>query len=297
VTPANLSGAALKWTQMSAGFPEPSYTERVSVNFADFGPMLKGPRVSNLPLYGVVAASSAFAAGEVVTGNEGDVAADIGNELGPQLAVWLAPKAVDSPFRTVQRVTENVDDTFAEPDEALLDTITKDGTFALADGVYTDNSGISHAIQAGATEVVAFCGWDTLELLFTPSNTTYKTSVHGVSYSEGGLPFKSFPIFTMTEKDAKAAIEKTFQPLASGTYFSLRVGELQLTTRESPIFGIPEGRSIRLQVVLGGTSDKLGVGAFVDLADFSVALQHIMGGVVRGISTSPASRLLESFFP
>merc|ERR1712107_796449 len=159
-----------------------------------------------------------------------------------------------------------------------------------------DNTAIGHAVPVGATEVTAMTGWSSLTLLF-PNSSTAPTFEE---YYEGDDPFNSFPIFDFPSGDmdgyssANAYAQHLFDnfpqvDIGHAQYATpIRVGTINCITRDNPWFGISAGKSVKLNVIAGGTGTTLGVGAFDNLEDFSVAVGDLVTGIVSAVSENPA---------
>jgi len=260
-------------------------------------------QVNKLELHKVVAASSAAAAGVVLAGGLRDITAKVGKDLGCRLAVWAA-EASSEPFATADALLDPL--AFEHP------SVTKDtarqladaGVVPLADGFYTDNSGIGQAVAAGATEVTSFTSQDSLLRLFGRSSNdgTYSEEKLGTQ-----IPQVNFPIFdfeglddgTSAQDHVKALTDKfpTIDPDRKMKYVeSITVGTIQCITRANPWFGIPSGIRVTLNLVLGGTT--LGVGAFTNLDHYAVCVQNIVSLITKPEqANSPALEALRGFFP
>merc|ERR1719232_1089943 len=124
---------------------------------------------------------------------------------------------------------------------------------ALCDGGNTDNSGIAHAIAAGATSITALVTWGTLKLLFCPEGrfSSYE------NYERATIPEAEFHCLDFKDMSGyKSARDKAeflvdgFHQFGEGEYYKLKIGHMDVITRGNGWFGIPEGREVHLKLVM-----------------------------------------------
>jgi len=141
------------------------------------------------------------------------------------------------------------------PTQEDLDGIAAQSVLSVIDGGYTDNTGIGHAVAAGANEVVAwldtisslwalFGGYPRVEPLF---NTT-------VMPDTCPLCFNNYQVFEDDWKDVAqrfttTAWNLTHAPETTDPMASTYVGTITATTHENPWMGIKGGKTVTLHIV------------------------------------------------
>jgi len=76
------------------------------------------------------------------------------------------------------------------------------------------------------------------------------------------------------------------------------MGVLKCKTVENPWFGIPAGREIELNLIVGGTGATLGTGAMRNMDNFNDAVDEIMEDAMAfAMNTTNRLRLKTIFFP
>jgi len=262
-------------------------------------------QVGRLPVHKAVAASSAAAAGVILVDALRDIAANVGANLGPRLAVWAAA-AKSNPFEDADAILDPVAVENLQVNDEDLERIAGAGIIPLADGVYTDNSGIGHAVAAGATEVTAFVDSPCLLGLFSTSPGSED------EYSDrklgGVVPAQYLPIFEFEDLKGFSSSQAYAQHLIDNFAADLAqpnetleyatpisVGTIRCVTRANPWFAIPQGIPVTLNLIMGGTT--LGVGAFTDLAKYGVTVESLVGSLSAAAQAdSLAMNTLRGFF-
>jgi len=275
-------------------------------------------QIGQIPVHDIVACSSAAAAGIIVHHAEEDAAEaitgfEVGANLGPQLACWaaLTPDSSGTPFN----VAATIQDPIWRKDQPVTkeqnEIIANASIIPLGDGGLSENAGIAHTVSLGATEVTSFVSWHSLKLLFNGVAESMKdiptdkgnqcftiTGVTGFSCYQI-FKFKDLPNGKSAYDFAKEKIE-TFMILTEkieGITDAIRVGSLDVVTVDNMWFDIKKGQNVKLQLIMGGTTDTLGVGAGIYVNKFGRAIQHIVTGIAKAQNERPeAFELVKSFF-
>lgn len=228
-----------------------------------------------LPLVKVVAASSAFL-GAASTSDATDVVQDM---VSSQFAVWTTSPTNGASFSDAESTISSLTNA-GEVTSTTLKALSKKGIHSIIDGGYTDNTGIAHAIAAGADEVVTF-------LVDVPD--FFNLFQGGPSEDDvvAGIYEIYFQIFQESSEQVQTLVNN-FDTLAVGSaqhLQSVQIGTITATTVQSDEFGIAAGRTVTLHVV--AVDSLLSIGGLDDFTDYGVLVQEIVTAV-----TSPANKEL-----
>jgi len=252
------------------------------------------PKLTNVGALSVLDASTASSA---VAGGIGLIPAFLFGESAAGLS--LTPRAtladvgdgVD-PFKAATKLVKGL---FTFAPERDVTQLRDAQAVALADGGYTENTGVAQAIAVGADEVVLFMHFsaDTLHE-FTDSRPKVPDPMGDVyNLFEGGFEngislhqeYLYYQLFTESRKDVESKTvfhNLTPPPRTSGTRANgvkgVSYGTVTGTTKASPWFGIKEGRSVKLNIIRIQTPLDIG---FRDRAEL---YSDFVGGVFEWLT-------------
>lgn len=250
--------------------------------FGSFSHFTSG--AGQLPLTRVATCSSAVA-GCVPTNG---LLSKLNTVLRGNFAVWASMAAGGNAFAEAEVLVSAVRGA-TQPCRASVQQLASAGVHAIADGGYTDNTGIAHAVATGAVEVTAFTiGFDNLIGLFLGSRTCWNCL---------GSPVPFFPIFADSQEGVLAEIAKFHEvrPLPGARFLNgIRFGRLQVTTADCPWFGIGAGRRVTINIV--GVETPLGVGFCEDFNNYAHLVQEIVDAV-GSVSPSGSDTIRRALLP
>lgn len=187
--------------------------------------------------------------------------------------------------KTILRKTSNVNQKFR-------DAAAK-GLHAVIDGVYTDNSGIIHAIAAGADEVVAFVG-GTKDVRRMFQKTTQYAELNGDPWKSAdtwsGGHFRYHKIF----KEDASIFDREFRKFgelnvgSSKHIKSIKYGTLMVKTVDCEEFGIAAGRQITIKLTAIDSSLRI----VLDHPNYSQAVREIAMIIRNNDNRAHAANLL-----
>jgi len=127
----------------------------------------------------------------------------------------------------------------------------------IVDGGFTDNTGIAHAVAAGATEVVVLLQWYDLVNLFAPGNTVYgdnleSSQIHFQVFAESASDV--LEQFKGQDSSTGRGFDFLEVPPGNSTFLeSFSFGAVHATTVESPWFGVRPGIPVTLHAIWPNT--------------------------------------------
>lgn len=246
----------------------------------------------NIAIIDAVGASSAFAAGP----NEQDYYAQLSKDYTILSSAILA--VVSNVFDLLSRLqmfTSNHDgnDAFEVADARMkdirqswggtlglgqqqtLDDLAKDAVRGLADGGYTDDTGIAHAVASGATEIVSV-------LDVTPLMMNQDQFLHlfkdGTTVAPVSVTPQGFQIFEEGAADVKTALASFASlDLGKSKYLeSITYGTLNLTSKaNAPMSIAVGGKAIKLHMIIVKSSLLISAMPWQDFQVFSELAQEI----------------------
>jgi len=237
-----------------------------------------------VPVLGVTASSSAFAAGMVQSQLTAPFTSSCFN-----VAVWNAAGApaweawVNGIMIAHQRpglTSQAASETAATMFQPALD------------GAYTDNTGIAWLVAAGQTSITFFCvSFDSLEGLFGRPD-------------DAPPPFnlQSFKIFAGSWEDAQAQYDMFSQlALPADLQFLQRIsyGVIETETVENPWFGIPKGRKVTLNIINVVNTPGIGeitMGGLNNFYNYAVFVQEIVDVMTSVTNAGHTKSILKQFF-
>jgi len=179
-------------------------------------------------------------------------------------------------------IIPNIDDCFANATK--FQEVVQGSTTAIVDGGYTDNTGVSNAVSAGATEVVSFLQWYDIQNLFQDDQSfgTDGTSMVAVQvwfrvFAEPAAEVlqQSNGYDSMTGKAFKAL---QIPSTTSGLLLNFTFGTIKATTVDCPWFGIKAGIPVTIQAFFPTIS--LGIGGTDSWYLYGDALNDITSTMV-----------------
>jgi hypothetical protein len=213
-------------------------------------------RSGALPVHAVAASSSAVMAGTTM-GMLNTMVRSL-NPVGfMRLPTYFAVNPGDD--GDAYTVADRIFDTVLDADATNEDTLTSLGQAAVVptyDGAYTENTGIGHAVAAGASSVTAFLN-DPLPFFELFAEESIKTCpffghLKRACFGLFTFPDSVLPWHVFASDHAKGLVDGFDQLSVVHTELveSLRVGQMQVLTRANEWFGIEEGRPVNLTLVL-----------------------------------------------
>jgi len=233
-----------------------------------------------LPVSRVVAASSAFAGTLCIIG---PIPEDFLSLLSGDFVPWIASTAGGQGFAAAEALVQNL----AKPGgvtQQSLDQLASAKLHGVIDGGFGDGTGISQAVAAGATDVIA---------VLNSKNTNDPTYVQrlfagGVQPRDGNL----FPVFS---KPLASEVVKLFQGFhslrisnASRFLKVLAFGTISATTANNSFFGVTAGRGVNITVV--NIASTLTIGELEDFNNYNMLVQEM----VMAITAQEYSDLVRS---
>ena len=208
-----------------------------------------------------VAASSAVL-GSVI---DSAILSEISAELSADVAVWIGTEGFKAAEELRERLRSHVD-------AQAISELAQSAFHGLIDGGFTDGTGISQAVSAGASEVVAVLN------SFSINQPEYVAQLfEGGTVVKPGVPKELFPVFRSPNASTVEASFKQFKTLqiAAGSAFLkvLAVGTIDAVTADNIFFGIKGGRDIKLHVI--NICSELSIGLFANFGHYSNLVEEI----------------------
>lgn len=215
---------------------------------------------SALPVVGVASASSAFAGGICLNPLLSTAAGVLDSEFTP----FAALSGGSSAFQVGMSVTRDLASKGVS--SSRVDAAARAGIVGLADGAYTDNSGVGSALAAGASEVVVVL--NDLEALYSLFRNGLGTQ------RQVGVPRLHLPVFAETLAQPMFKDLTEFHLPADKLLSKLSTFSIDATTDRAELFGIESGRAVQLHVVYVKTT--LSIGGLDDYNSYTRLVQEIV---------------------
>ncbi|CAE8595985.1 unnamed protein product, partial [Polarella glacialis] len=224
--------------------------------------------------------------------------------LTSDVALWGTSKTDGSAFSEGLSLRQSLVSQNGSATQPLLDQMAQVSLHALADGAVTDNTGIAHAVSAGAATLVAFMdSYDLWGLFagFSPKThnpvTCPDDPITGVLCPKDFCPLCTlkFQIFSQAYQVAQANFERTAWNLkvadSSAKFLpNIRVGTINATTIENRAFGIAAGQAITLHVVF--VDSPLSMGGY-SYQDYARLVQAIVDTARNEVNREPVKQILQ----
>jgi len=222
-----------------------------------------------LPVTGVTAASSAFLGVAPVAGifvDEGLALTD--GDVTP----WVSTAPDGAAFKVANELVYGLQ-SWGGVNKQAIDALAQNDVHGVIDAGYTDGTGISHAVQAGADEILAVLN----------SNSTNDPFYVEILFKDGPAPVEpgsSAEIFPVFESPVASAVRSDFLQfhklhLPSAKYLkTLAVGTLrEAVTADNKFFGISQGRTVTLHII--NICADLSIGLGVNFDNYDMLAQEI----------------------
>ena len=263
------------------------------------GMLLQGPQ-ADLNLPAAVACSSAFLAG-LATSDEGAIVEkdlrryaecsmsfhDTRPLLShfPPLADSSTPVFVAANYTTAKAFPKGLGlvDKFRNSkkfDASAVDQMAADKLYGIADGGFTDNTGVVNALANNATELYVFLdrhvdkddnyGVNGLLNLFKNGNKTYDAGIKGKAYY--------YQVFDMDITRAKQIVDDEFEalelPNQPQEIRNFKVGTIRTTTVTNKITGVRGGQNVNVNVFIVGA--RTSIGQLEDFNNYSTLVGEVI---------------------
>ncbi|CAE8600169.1 unnamed protein product [Polarella glacialis] len=274
--PGLLSGATLAFGSSRAQGPSCSGLAEsltgASPALGDFQSVTK--HAGSLPLHKVVAASSALLGG-TSNKNMNPGRARVLSPFHARLSTWVS----SAPRGTAFDVAEELVGTQSQCwlDRTTFQKLAAASVWSTADGGFTDNTAIAHAVAAGASEVVALLNSINCDDPGGPA--LFNMFQGGPSHSsQMGVVQSIFQVFREPVSWAQEQWAKNHTPLnvpeSCKHLNGISIGKIKAHTAHCKWFGIREGRAITLHVI--NVNCALEVFLLEDFHHYSELVQSIV---------------------
>lgn len=218
--------------------------------------------------------------------------------------MWcMTASSSSSAFRDANELVEDVRDSGGKLSPKGFKNLAQQRLMGLADGTYTDNSGIAHAVSSGAQEIIYLgltssgdMARDLYRLCGGEKSDLQVVEVADLNF----CPFceADFQVF----KEDVSALRKTLEEVSqlfeissqASTLTSMRVASVNLTTVQSSYFDIEADRAILLHMVVIESPLYIGGWAYSDYATF---VQDIIDTFQTSKNQHLVKRILSWFRP
>jgi len=231
-----------------------------------------------LPVARVTSASSAFLGGAAILGAlAADLQAIIGDaDMTPWISTAPNGQAFDRANTLIKQLEYNETHRLIGISKKSVDDFAEAAVHGVIDGGYSDNTGVAHAVAAGADEVV---------LVVNSAATGIATLPDLIGLFAGGgcpmgctfTPKALYPVFespTAAELQTQINNFTNLDLVDSKLLKFISVGTVTATTTDNTYFGIQGSRKITIHVInVGGA---LSIGYFENFANYATFTQEIV---------------------
>jgi hypothetical protein len=231
-----------------------------------------------LPVTRVTSASSAFLGGAAIFGDlVGDIQSIVGDaDMTPWISTAPFGQAFDVANTLIKQLEYNESHRLIGISNKSVDDFAKAAVHGVIDGGYSDNTGIAHAVAAGADEVVVVVNSAASGMASLPD-------VMGL-FAGGACPMGCdftpkvlYPVFespTAAELQTKINNFHTLDLAGSRLLKFISVGTVTATTTNNSYFGVQGSRKVTIHVInVGGA---LSIGYFENFANYATFTQEIV---------------------
>jgi len=244
-----------------------------------------------LPVTRVASASSAFGGPFQDSGPFAEV---IRLLMDAEPTPWIASAPHGVAFRVGDDLVHDIPK--VRPSNKTLAVLADNVVHGVIDGAYSDNTGIGHAVAAGANEVVVFLNTD--EKSDVDTTTLTRLFAGHVFPKVGILPKALYPIFqSPSSKEVMDQIAQNFHllvPPRAKFVKKVCAGTITAQTAANVHFGIDEGKTVTIHVV--NIASDLTIGFFQSVDDYGDFIQELMSVLLDKANVAFTSEVLMPLF-
>jgi len=237
-----------------------------------------------LPISRVVAASSAFMADAAT---RGFLIERIVSWLSTDFTPWISSASEGEAFNIAQELVDGLAHR-GGINQHSTDDLASQEVHGLVDAGFTDGTGISQALAAGASDVLAVLN------SFDTNDAEYVQRL----FPGGDQPIpQSASLFPVFASPSASEVREQFEqfhllaiPVGAMFLRTIAVGTIPTQTLENPFFGIENNRSVMLNVVNIGSA--LTIGSLEDFNNYNRLAQEIVEALVLKANADVVQHIL-----